>query len=365
MTSNAPRKRSIEVEYWVVDDEGYLTRPGALIDLPGAEREFVEPMLEIKTTPCQSTAELRAELFERIRAALDRGDDLGKRLVPLATPLHHEAIREIPCDRTRIQNEVVGEDFQYVRHCAGTHIHIEQQPGRAVEQLNTLIALDPALTLVNSARHFRGEPLAAGARSQCYRRLAYDGLQSQGELWPYVDDREDWEQRLQSCYEAFREQALATGIDETTFEHCFDPESAVWTPVQLREEFGTVEWRSPDTTLPSRTVQLADTIADVAGDLQGTEVEIGGDVPRVDDDRIVLPAFDIVTDYVDTAIHEGVTESLAAYLSRMGFDPQAFAPIAQTFDDDPIDRETARRLRLEYADRLREDVRQSPAMPAD
>jgi len=252
MSSNASPRRSIEVEYWVVDEEGYLTQPGALIDLPGTEREFVEPMLELKTTPCESTTELREELFGRIRAAVDRGEELGKHLVPLATPLNHEEIREIPCDRTRIQNEVVGEAFQYVRHCAGTHIHIEQQPGRAVDQLNTLIALDPALALVNSAQHFRGEQMAAGARSKCYRWLAYDGLQEQGELWPYVEDREDWNHRLERCYERFRTQALDAGIKESTFERCFDPESAVWTPVQLRSEFGTVEWRSPDTTLPSR-----------------------------------------------------------------------------------------------------------------
>jgi len=366
MTSNAPLKRSIEVEYWVVDEAGDLTQPGSLIDLPGAEREFVEPMLEIKTTPCTSTAELRGELFERIRAALDRGDEIGKQLVPLATPLNHEEIREIPCDRTRIQNEVVGEDFQYVRHCAGTHIHIEQQPGRAVDQLNTLIALDPALALVNSARHFRGKAMAPGARSKCYRWLAYDDLRNQGELWPYVDDRADWNRRLQACYDRFRKQALNAGINESTFESCFDPESAVWTPVQLREAFGTVEWRSPDTTLPSRTVQLADTLATVAGELNGRTVDIGGDTPHVDDERIVLPKFETVTDHVDTAIEAGLTESLAAYLARMGFEPDAFDPIADTFDHEgSIDHETARKLRLEYATRLREDVRQSPAMTAD
>ena len=366
MSSNAPLKRSIEVEYWVIDEEGSLTQPGSLIDLPGAEREFVEPMLELKTTPCRSTAELREELFERVRAAVRRGAALGKQLVPLATPLNHAEIREIPCDRTRIQNEVVGEDFEYVRHCAGTHIHIEQQPGRAVDQLNTLIALDPALALVNSARHFRGEAMAPGARSKCYRWLAYDGLHDQGELWPYVADRADWNQRLQACYERFHEQALSAGISESTFESCFDPESAVWTPVQLRQEFGTVEWRSPDTTLPSRTVQLADTLATVAGKLDGRVVDIGGDTPHVDDDRIVLPDFETVTDHVDTAIQAGLTDSLAAYLSRMGFEPDAFDPIADNFEHEgPIDHETARQLRLEYATRLREDVRQSPAMTAD
>ena len=366
MTSTTSLRRSIEVEYWVVDEAGDLTQPGSLIDLPGAEREFVEPMLELKTTPCTSTAELREELFERIRAAVDRGEELGKQLVPLATPLNHEEIREIPCDRTRIQNTVVGEDFEYVRHCAGTHIHIEQQPGRAVDQLNTLIALDPALALVNSARHFRGEELAAGARSKCYRWLAYDTLRNQGELWPYVDDRADWNRRLQACYDRFRKQAIAAGIDESTFESCFDPESSVWTPVQLREDFGTVEWRSPDTTLPSRTVALAGTLATVAGELDGRPVDIGGDTPCVDSGRITLPDFETVRDYVDTAIEDGLTESLTAYLSRMGFEPDAFDPITDTFDrDGPIDRKTARQLRLEYATRLREDVRQSPAMTAE
>jgi len=366
MTSTTSLRRSIEVEYWVIDETGALTQPGSLIDLPGAEREFVEPMLELKTTPCTSTAELREELFERVRAAVDRGEELGKRLVPLATPLNHEEIREIPCDRTRIQNEVVGEAFQYVRHCAGTHIHIEQQPGRAVDQLNTLIALDPALALVNSARHFRGEELAAGARSKCYRWLAYDGLQEQGELWPYVDDREDWNRRLQSCYDRFHTQALDAGIDEATFERCFDPESAVWTPVQLREEFGTVEWRSPDTTLPSRTVRLADTLTTVAGELGDTTVEIGGDTGRADDDRIVLPSFETVTDYVETAIDDGLTPSLRAYLTRMGFSPGSYEPIAETIDHtERIDRETARKRRIECANRLREDVQPAPPLAAD
>lgn len=208
--------------------------------------------------------------------------------------------------------------------------------------------------------------MVPGARSKCYRWLAYDDLQNQGELWPYVEDRADWDRRLQDCYAAFRERALATGVDETTFEDCFDPESAVWTPVQLREAFGTVEWRSPDTTLPSRTVQVADTLAEIAGDLSGREVRIGGETGRVGDEEIVLPEFDTVADYVDTAIHEGLTGSLSRYLSRMGFEPEAFDPISETVDHDgPIDRETARRLRLEYADRLQDDIRQSHAMTAD
>ncbi|MFM9598074.1 hypothetical protein ACKI1O_53420, partial [Streptomyces scabiei] len=56
---NESIRRSIEVEYWVVDDRGRLAEPGELVAAsPGAEREFVRPLLEVKTTPCETTAEL-------------------------------------------------------------------------------------------------------------------------------------------------------------------------------------------------------------------------------------------------------------------------------------------------------------------
>ena len=159
-----PIRRSIEVEYWVIDETGELVEPDGLTAASGVEREFVAPLLEIKTTPCESSRELRTELCSRIRATLDRADDVGQKLVPLATPVHCEEIRDLPDDRTRVQAELIGENFEYVRHCAGTHIHVEQQPGRAVEQLNAFIALDPALALVNSSPYYQGEVLAAGAR---------------------------------------------------------------------------------------------------------------------------------------------------------------------------------------------------------
>jgi hypothetical protein len=249
--ASEPLRRSIEVEYWVVDSDGTLVEPGSLVDAAaGVEREFVEPLLEIKTTPCESTAELRDELFERVGRVLDRAEREGKQLVPLSTPVNCGKVADRPSDRTRIQRRIVGEDFEYVRHCAGTHIHVEQQPGMAVEQLNALVALDPALALVNSSSHFNGRHLADGARSKLYRWLAYDDLPHQGRLWAYVDDTGEWTRRLERRYEEFETAALENGIDRPTVAANFDPESAVWTPVQLREEFGTVEWRSPDT--PSR-----------------------------------------------------------------------------------------------------------------
>jgi len=365
--NNAPLRRSIEVEYWVTDTEGRLVEPGALAELEGAEREFVKPIVEIKTTPCESNAELRRELLERIRAVVRRAETDGKRLVPLATPLNHERIEQLDSERTRIQQETIGSDFQYVRHCAGTHIHFEQQPGCTREQFNTLVALDPALALVNSAQHFRGQGVAAGVRSELYRRLAYRSLDNQGQLWPYLDSLDEWDDRLEACYEALREQALDAGIDPKQFDAVFEPESAVWTPVQLRETFGTVEWRSPDTALPSTILRLAETMTEIVERVRTADVRIDGTTGRVGTEQVVLPEFRAVTEYVDDAIESGLaSRSVQAYLDRMGFDVDAYEPICRGFDiSRQLSVDEARERRLEHAAALHEDVSRTPSMEAD
>jgi len=368
LAHDSPIRRSVEVEYWVIDETGRLTTPGSLVDAsPGAEREFVEPLLEIKTTPCETTAALREQLHDRVTAVLDRADEVGKRLVPLATPVHAEEIAEIPSDRTRVQNRVVGSDFAYVRHCAGTHVHVEQQPDCAVDQHNAFVALDPALALVNSSPYFRGQRLAAGARSKLYRWMAYDDLPHQGRLWPYVDDREEYTRRLERRYEDFETAAIDAGVDRRTVATHFDPESAVWTPVQFREAFSTVEWRSPDTALPSDVIRLADRLAALVGRLDEVEVRIEGDRGRVTEEAVVLPEFDAVIGYVNDAIRDGLaSESIRAYLDRMGFDVSAYDPVAHEIDGRAtVSTEAARDVRLEHADRLAADVRRVGPLTGD
>jgi len=360
-----PIRRSIEVEYWVIDEAGRLVEPEGLVEAaPGVEREFVEPLLEIKTTPCETTATLRAELYERVAAVLDRAEELGLGLVPLSTPVGDAEIAELPSDRTRVQNRVLADDFEHVRHCAGTHVHVEQQPGHAVDQLNAFIALDPAFALVNSSPYYRGRRLAVGARSKLYRWMAYDGLPHQGRLWSYVDDREEWDQRLDRRYEEFVAAALDAGADRRTVLANFDPESAVWTPVQLREAFGTVEWRSPDAALPSQVVDLADRLAAVTGHLRDAEVRIEGDTGGITDDEVVIPEFDAVIGYVNEAIREGLdSDAVRDYLDRMGFDVDSFSPVAHDVDGHgSLDAQAVRRIRLDHADRLARDVRRQSSV---
>jgi gamma-glutamyl:cysteine ligase YbdK (ATP-grasp superfamily) len=364
-TQSEPLRRSIEVEYWVIDGEGRLAEPGALVEASaGAEREFVEPLLEIKTTPCETTPQLREELFGRVERVLEQAEALGKGLVPLGTPVACEEIRDVPSERTRVQDRVVGDDFEFVRHCAGTHIHVEQQPGREIEQLNTLVALDPALALASSSPYFQGERLAASARSRLYRHMAYDGLPHQGELWRYVDSVDQWNRRLERRYEEFRAAADEAGIDRQTVEVNFNPASAVWTPVQLRAEFGTVEWRSADAALPTQVVRLADEIATIIERLPSADVYVDGERGRVTDDSVVLPTFEAVLEYVEAAIEEGLASpAVRSYLDRMGVDVDAFDPITHDIaGGEPLSIEAARQLRLDQATRLRQDVKRAQSV---
>jgi gamma-glutamyl:cysteine ligase YbdK (ATP-grasp superfamily) len=367
-TGTGPLRHSIEAEYWVIDEEGRLTDPGSLVDASaGVEREFVEPLLEVKTTPCETTARLREQLHDRLGRVLAAADAEGKGLVPLATPLSGSDIEDRVHERIRIQDRVVGDAFECVRHCAGTHVHFEQLPGREIDQLNALTAIDPALALVNSSPYFQGSPLAASARSEIYRWRAYDSLPHQGRLWPYAADTEEWATRLQRRYEEFVTEAVMLGFDRGEVESQFDPEGAVWTPVKLREEFSTVEWRSPDTALPSQVLRLADQISDFVERIGRTDVRIEGDSGRVTDEAVVLPEFDAVRQYVRAGIREGLSApAVRSYLGRMGFDVSAFEPLTHEFDPRAeLSPERARELRLAYADRLRKDVETATPISAD
>ncbi|WP_049929115.1 glutamate-cysteine ligase family protein [Halopiger goleimassiliensis] len=359
---------SLEVEYWVVDDDGDLTAPDTLLDVSEQiDPEFVEPMLELKTTPCASMDELREEFLGLLAEVVDAARDQDKRLVPLATPLRATPA-EIPYRDKRgtdLQRRIVGPTFDDARVCAGTHLHLEQS--NVVDQLNTLTAIDPAFALVNSASHYRGEPILECARPYLYRRSCYDTCPEQGQLWPYVDSVAEWEARLESAYDCFRERARERGVDLETFDDEFDPYDAVWTPVRLRTAMPTVEWRSPDTALPGQVLQLAEDVRSTVmrADANGTSVggptvaADGGTAPTPDGrgGPVSLPPFETVEHVTDAAIHDGLeSPRVRRYLRRLGFSPSAYRPYADRLPDGRLSKRHAKQCRLQAADRLEADL---------
>lgn len=104
--------------------------------------------------------------------------------------------------------------------------------------------------------------MASCVRSHIYRRECYGDHPELGRLWPYVETTADWDARISSTFDSFRRQALSEGVDPATFDEHFAPEDSIWTPIRLREEFGTIEWRAPDVTLPGQILQLVTDIRD-------------------------------------------------------------------------------------------------------
>ncbi|MFC6719610.1 glutamate-cysteine ligase family protein [Natrialbaceae archaeon GCM10025810] len=367
---------SLEVEYWVVTDDGDLAPPNELLDLADwVDPEFVEPMIEIKTDPCPSMADLREQLAARIDRAVDAAREEGKRLVPLATPLD-AAPSDLPYREKRstdLQRRIVGPTFDDARFCAGTHVHFEQSS--VVDQLNALTALDPAFALVSSSAYHRSERLFECARPYLYRRCCYAPAPDQGQLWPYVDDVDEWEARLDRAYDRFRDRALERGVDASTFDDQFGPYDAVWSPVRLREKFPTVEWRSPDAALPSQVLDLTERVREIVvrADEFGTTVKANGwatDVgarPGTGNGRgsgpastarpVTLPEFETVERIVDVAMRDGVdNHRVCHYLRGMDVDPTAFDPLAGAVTEPRLSSDRARTLRLRAADRLEADL---------
>ncbi len=353
---------SIEVEYWVVDSDGQLATPGALADVSEhTEREFVEPLFELKTPPCESVTELRRTFVDQLETVLSRAAEVDKRLVPLGTPINCDPIERRPDERGRIQTEVIGDDFAYAKYCAGTHVHVEKR--NVTDQLNTLIALDAALALVNSSPYVRGERLANSARAYCYRKESYEGFPKHGQLWRYVDTVGEWRRRLEHRYDEFEAAAVEAGIDEATVAEHFSPDDVVWTPVRLRDSMPTVEWRSPDAALPSQVLRLATELEMVMEEIHHTNVEIEAesdprDAGHVTADGVRLPAFETACDYAEAAMLDGLeSDAVARYLDRMGFSVDDYHPIATRIDGRQyVTKSDARDLRLEYANLLEEDV---------
>lgn len=350
-------QKSIEVEYWVIDRNGALTTPGALTEVSEyVEEEFVEPLFELKTPPCETYAELRSTFVDQLDEVLSKADELDKLLVPLGTPINSESIERWSGERARIQRRVLGTNFDYAKYCAGTHLHFEKR--NVTDQLNVLIGLDPALALLSSSPYFKGDRIANGARAYIYRKKCYEHFPEHGQLWDYAETVAEWERRLDRLFEEFKQAAIGMGVDGDRVDAHFSPDDVVWTPIRLRNAMPTVEWRAPDGALPSQILRLAEEVGTVMERLHHTNVRVEGATGEMTGDGIVLPEFETVADYVDEAIHDGLESGdVAAYLERMGFDVQGYDPITRQIDGrEHVDVNEARELRLEYANLLRQDV---------
>lgn len=349
----------LELEYWTVDNTGALASAQPVLDrIDDLDAESADPMLEVVTDPCDSVAELQAEVTARLQEAITVAREEHRRLVPLGTPLNTDSITTNESPRTRIQQQILGKDFANATYCAGTHLHVDQIAGRETDQLNLLTALDPAMALVSSSSHHQGDAVASCARPQIYRQECYRDYPQLGQLWPYAESKAEWEDRITVAFDQFQRRALAAGVDPATFNDHFTPEDSIWAPIRLREKFETIEWRAPDATLPGQILQLITDIRDALEVVVDHGLEIG-DQTGITTDSVTIPEFEQLRHYVQTAMDSGLGSPVVGqYLHSMGFDLASYQPLSHDLEHLPqISQHNAKRLRLQYASQLEWEVK--------
>jgi len=285
-------KVGVEVEYWVINCDGQLVSSKDIAEhLDFAEQEFVEPLLEIKTQPYENVQDVREELNYKVSKVLETAESLGVKICPLGTPLNSDKVERLSSRRGSIQQEIIGDNLEAAKRVAGTHIHFEKE--NVKNQLNILTALDPALALMNSSPYYQGENLASSSRNQVYRYECYKNFPRHGQLWKYTDSIQEWEKRIEESFEEFKAAGKHQDISSEEIEKYFRPSNALWTPVRLRKDFPTVEWRALDTGKPEKIIKL----------LKQTK-KIVENASR--NNEIDLPEFSNVEKLSKKAIHQGL-----------------------------------------------------------
>ncbi|MFP4218772.1 MAG: glutamate-cysteine ligase family protein [Salinarchaeum sp.] len=347
----------IEIEYWLIDEDGALAPVDPVIDAcGGVDPEMTNRLLEVKTPPCDSIIELVETLRDRLESVVEAARRRGLRLVPLGTPLGDPTLPHRETTRMAVQQAVLGDAFDHAGYCAGMHLHFEQE--EPFDQLRALTALDPSFALVNTSPYYRGERIARCARPKIYRRQCYREFPGHGQLWEYPKSLAEWRQRIDSRFDTFLEAATAHGFDVDTVEDTFSAADAIWSPVCLRDDLGTVEWRTPDAAPPLDLLHLAADVMQVMttatdrGTVIGTGPHSGPELR--------LPPFDSLQRRIDIAINHGVADNtVTRHLARLGFDLDSYQPLAGGIDlRRPLDQSTVRRLRQRAADRFERDLGQ-------
>jgi hypothetical protein len=347
-------KIGIEVEYWVVDTDGYLASADGILDAHEyVVPEFVDSLVEIVLPPVGTPAELEHEFADALTAVLDAAHAVGKRLVPLGTPLVEESPPVIS-ERGRILERIHGDRLRYAKNCAGTHVHFDAVD--PIAQVTLLTALDPALALVATTPYYGGRRTAASARAAAYRRGMGERFGRFRALQPYPPTRDECEARKRECFAAFTGIAIEAGVDPALVAAQFRPDDVCHGPVRVRDDLGTVEWRAPDTALPSQVIRLAFDVAAILEEVRTKPIVVGSEF-GVHPTGIVVPPFEHLSEIADEAIDDGLTPRVEEYLTAFGFDVPTYSPLGERFPADAhLPQRDVRRLRLAFADMLEEDV---------
>ncbi len=359
----AERRIGLEQEFFLVDESGALSEEADEflsgcrdaadaegLDADSFAAECSESMIEVKTNPAATLADLSSEYLANLSLALRAGRELDLRLYPLATyPLPvTPSFREEP--HYSVQDRTVGQErFLNAGRCCGVHLHIElaagtidpetvvspEAPPEAREELlnlnNLATALDPAIiALTRSSPFYEGRAPGIASRTAFYRGSAafgWEGVYTEhpelGALAPYAASVEDLIESQLGSHRAWLAAMERAGIESdmisaarnAILDNC-------WRPVRVND-CNTVELRGIDGNYPEAVLATVDLVRAAADRLRRENLVVKPDESRhafgVAGNRLLVPGFEQIGTYLfRAAATEGVASpEILAYLDSV------------------------------------------------
>jgi carboxylate-amine ligase len=357
------RRVGLEQEFFLVEESGrpseradeFLELCRAMTEAESGSAacfapEFVLGLVEVNTAPVYALSELEREYARNLETALRTAGSLGLRLYPLGTyPLPLQPAVRDGLDY-RVQVGTVGpERFVDAGRCAGTHLHLELQPGtvdataaisatasegaraEALNIYNLATALDPALiALTRSCPFFEGRATGLAARTVHYRGNAnfgwegvYTDLPQVGALLPYADDSQHLIKQQFERYEDWLAAMDRAGVEKRYFaEAGGDLLRPAWNPVRLNRQ-GTLELRGMDSNYPEATLTAVAMVLGAAERVREGGLEVVPDrrvrTFRFTGDVLRVPDFEILSgELLHAAVTDGMhDETVARYVDSI------------------------------------------------
>jgi len=399
------RRAGLEQEFFLVENSGHPSeradeflercREATEAEYGGPAcfaPEFVLGLVEVNTPPVYTLYDLEREYVHNLRLALRTARSLGLRLYPLGTyPLPLEpAVRDGLDYRVQV-NTVGPERFVDAGRCAGTHLHVELQPGTVDEgaaisatasaaareevsnAYNLATALDPALVaLTRSCPFFEGRITGLAVRTVHYRGSAifgwegvYKDLPQVGALLPYAEDAEHLIRQQFERHKSWLSAMDRAGVKRRYFaEAGGDLLRPAWNPVRLNRQ-GTLELRGMDSNYPEVTLTAAAMILGAAVRVRRDSLQVlpdqGVGAFEVEGDVLRVPGFDrLDRGLLYAAATGGATdESVAAYLDSIlefaGVEDERLARLLRHRQNTGVYTTTEAAILEEYDGHLSED----------
>jgi gamma-glutamyl:cysteine ligase YbdK (ATP-grasp superfamily) len=234
-------RNGIELEGLILDLNGNPVSASdeilsKLSDPDGFKEEVDKSTIEIVTSPHLTVLNSARELIDQAGKLEETMQGLGYLFLPIDTAISSFVPDVRDTSRYTPQKLILGDErFSLCGRVNGTHIHFSQEPDKIPEQVNYILAADPAAIALTSSSPLNG---VHNWRLHTYRNIVYQSFPFQGHLQNLKPSYDAYLDELDRGFREFQRKARKRGVE---LNDSFDMFNSIWGPTKLNQNLGTVE----------------------------------------------------------------------------------------------------------------------------